>query len=753
MPVNPLPPLRSRRFVPVEISTLDDFLRHCEPHLALKVANKLSSDAGNLRVYLQFKKLADFTPEEVARQIEPLATLLELRQKLANLRKALDGNEHLEKVLLDTVSDPNKLERLKPQVGPEPQPVTPAPPPPPRAAKGNPPARVPEQGVWSRRGGELEDDDSILDEIVDEGHLGTSTYEREKSKDAIAAFLEEVRDASMVVRDPEDLINARVAQIEDLVSEQLNEVLHHPAFLQLEATWRGLHYLLRATRKFEGVKIKVLNISKKELRLQFRRRRASEFHDVQLVRKVKEQAGGTLGAEPFGLLIGDFTVGRGPEDAELIEYMAHMGAEAHVPFIAAVAPELVGVTDFSELTETHRLASIFESDEYHRWNSFRASVQSRYIGLVLPRMLLRLPYGEENPVESFDFQERGSDKMLWANALWTNVVWAFAAAAAKDFYRYGWFGATRDPDDTSALPDLPVYEFPDNADIQTVGPTDVAISDLRYMELRGLGLIPLCRVDGTKATRFFEMWSCHQPRIDPDQDPPTSGESAEIDCVLAVSRIAHYLTQIVRQERQRFRSVRECEEYLRKWVAPYLVPEYAQGNAYSAGFPLLDAEFRVVRKPDPRFQWRLEASLRPQRPVGTLKHPVEISIPLPLPSALTLEDDPAPKSVAATIAPIALPLRAEVQNIRSGRDRFLRKLFLAETCLADRKLDVATAILEDLTAQIERYHLEEWESPKLVSQVWDLLRRCYLVTSSRNDERPAALLKRICRLDPTRVIE
>jgi hypothetical protein len=347
----------------------------------------------------------------------------------------------------------------------------------------------------------------------------------------------------------------------------------------------------------------------------------------------------------------------------------------------------------------------------------------------------------------------GSDhsKFLWASA-----VWAFAARQAADFERYGWFGI-RAAGDRAAMDELPAFVFATkDKDLAFIGPVEIAFSDRHYLELRALGLIPLCKIAGTNSATFFETWSCHKPKIHPDWDPPITYESAEIECVLAVSRIAHYLRCILQEERQRFSSVQGCEEYLRRWIAPYVAPDYARDTSFECAFPLLSAELHIVPGTEPSRSALLEASLLPARSVGRLSHPVTITVPVVLPWALALSPAEPAGPVAHRDVP-ATPQAALVQSSQglvSARDQFIRRMLMAEGCITKRKLDVAVVILEELAEQIERHHLDEWESPQLVTHVWDLLRRCYLLTGpSPSGERPAALLRRICRLDPSRVIE
>ncbi|HEX4231300.1 MAG TPA: type VI secretion system domain-containing protein [Bryobacteraceae bacterium] len=266
----------------------------------------------------------------------------------------------------------------------------------------------------------------------------------------------------------------------------------------------------------------------------------------------------------------------------------------------------------------------------------------------------------------------------------------------------------------------------------------------------------LCQIGDSGSARFFETWSCHKPRIDPDADPPTTYESAQIDCIIDVSRIAHHLHAAVHEAGATFSSVVACEAHLRQRIAPYVVPEYARGTSLEAVFPLVEAHVHVSGAPDWRGKSKLELSVLPRRAGAPLAHPINIAVSVALPWPLTQETSPQPETTLrpqTALLPIA-PVESANDSI-SGRDQFIRRMLMAEICLAGRKLDVAVMILEDLSEQIDRYHLAEWESSHFVTGVWDLLRRCYLLVSPSPEaaERSNALLRRICRLDPTRVVE
>jgi len=270
---------------------------------------------------------------------------------------------------------------------------------------------------------QVKGEQALLDQIIEEGRFTRDTAARQRGADLVKEFVAQVMQGTMTVsRDAEATINARIAQIDHLISVQLNEVMHHASFQALEGSWRGLKYLLDNSETSENLKIKVLNVSKKDLLRDLQR--APEFDQSALFKKVYEEEFGVFGGAPFGALIGDFEFTRSPEDIELLEKVSNVAASAHAPFLSAAAPELLNLDSYSNLGAPRDLGKIFDSTEYAKWKSFRASDDSRYVGLCLPHILMRLPYGRDTvPVDGFAYEEGvdGSDhsKYLWGNAAYS----------------------------------------------------------------------------------------------------------------------------------------------------------------------------------------------------------------------------------------------------------------------------------------------------------------------------------------------
>src|SRR6201996_3682175 len=236
---------------------------------------------------------------------------------------------------------------------------------------------------------------SLLDQIVSSGRFNRDAQSLERGKDLVKEFVNQVLDGSMTLsKDAEVTITARLAQIDRLISLQLNEVMHHPAFQKLEATWRGIKYLLDQSETNDGLKLKVLNVSKKELLKDLQR--AAEFDQSALFKKAYEEEFGVFGGAPFAALVGDYEFGRGPEDMELLERVAQEASAAHAPFLSAASPEMVNLEDFTQISGIRDMSKVFDNTEYAKWKSFRQSDDSRYVALTMPHILMREPFGHDS---------------------------------------------------------------------------------------------------------------------------------------------------------------------------------------------------------------------------------------------------------------------------------------------------------------------------------------------------------------------
>src|SRR6266496_4658163 len=230
---------------------------------------------------------------------------------------------------------------------------------------------------------------------------------REAVEQAVHTLAEQALVNTQVISaDAYRTIEAIIAEIDRKLSEQINLVMHHADFQQLEGAWRGLSYLVNNTETDEMLKIRVLNVSKKDLGRQLRRYKGTGWDQSPFHKKVYEAEYGQFGGEPFGCLVGDYFFDHSPPDVEMLEQLANNAAAAHCPFIAGASPTIMQMSSWQELANPRDLTKIFTNTEYASWRSLRDSEDSRYLGLAMPRFLARLPYGSKtSPVDDFAFEE------------------------------------------------------------------------------------------------------------------------------------------------------------------------------------------------------------------------------------------------------------------------------------------------------------------------------------------------------------
>ena len=471
---------------------------------------------------------------------------------------------------------------------------------------------------------------SLLDQIVDEGRIAKEPAAKERGRELIKEFVNQVLDGSMTVsRDVESMINARIAQIDHLLSIQLNEILHHPQFQKLEGSWRGLKYLLDQTETSTSLQIKVFNCNKKELLKDLQR--APEFDQSTLFKKVYEQEFGTFGGAPFGALMGDYEFGRGPEDIELLERISQTAAAAHAPFVTGADPGLFNLDNFTALDAPRDLAKIFDTTEYAKWKSFRQSEDSRYVGLCLPHVLMRLPYGKDTkPIEAFSYEEQvdGTDHGKY---LWGNAAYALAARVTTAFANYGWCASIRGVEGGGLVEGLPVHNFyTDEGDVALKCPTEVPITDRREKELADLGFVPLVHCKGTDYAAFFSVQSAQKSKLyDKDAANANARLSTQLPYIFAVSRFAHYLKVMMRDKIGSFMSRADCEIWLNKWILQYVLPDDTAGPTYKAQRPLREAAIQVVDVPGKPGAYRAVAFLRPHFQLDELSISLRLVADLP----------------------------------------------------------------------------------------------------------------------------
>lgn len=471
---------------------------------------------------------------------------------------------------------------------------------------------------------------SLLDQIVEEGRFGEEPASQQRGKDLVKEFLSQVLQGEVTVsRDSEAMIDARIAQIDHLVSLQLNEVLHHPVFQKLEGSWRGLRYLLDSSETSAMLKIRVLNASKKEVLKDLQR--ASEFDQSALFKKVYEDEYGVFGGAPFGALVGDFEFTKHPEDIELLDKISHVAAAAHAPFLTAAGPELLSLDTFADLGQPNDIGRIFDKTEYAKWKSFRESEDSRYVGLCVPHVLMRLPYGKDSkPVEGFNYEENvdGTDHSKY---LWGNAAYALGARLTNSFAQFGWCASIRGVEGGGLVEGLPSHTFrTDEGDVALKCPTEIAITDRREKELADAGFIPLVHCKGSDYAAFFSVQSAQKPKLYNKEAANANARlSAQLPYILAVSRFAHYLKTMMRDKIGSFVSRSSCERFLNDWIQTYVVGDDNASPAVKAKNPLREARIEVVDVPGKPGAYRAVAFLRPHYQLDELSVSLRLVADLP----------------------------------------------------------------------------------------------------------------------------
>ncbi|HEX8558024.1 MAG TPA: type VI secretion system contractile sheath large subunit [Pyrinomonadaceae bacterium] len=476
------------------------------------------------------------------------------------------------------------------------------------------------------------DGSGLLSQILEEGRLAQGESQAEQARGLIAEFVRQVTEGQMVVsKDVEAAINARIAEIDRVISRQLNEVMHAEEFQRLEASWRGLHHLVHESETGPMLKVRVLNASKKDLLRDLER--AAEFDQSALFKKVYEEEFGTFGGAPFGALIGDYEFSNHPQDIALLEKISNVAAAANAPFFGAASPQLFGWDSFTQLAEVRDLSKIFDRTEYAKWRSLRESEDSRYVGLCLPHTLMRLPYGQETrPAESFNFEEDvdGKDHRKY---LWGNAAYSFGTRLTEAFSKYEWCAAIRGVEGGGLVQGLPVHTFKtDEGDVALKCPTEIAITDRREKEFSDLGFIPLVHCKNTDYAAFFAAQSVNKPkRYDSDFANANARLSSQMQYIMAISRFAHYLKAMMRDKVGSYMSRADCERFLNGWINQYVSADDTASAETKAKYPLRDARIEVVDVAGKPGAYRAVAFLKPHFQLDELTVSLRLVAELPPP--------------------------------------------------------------------------------------------------------------------------
>ena len=474
----------------------------------------------------------------------------------------------------------------------------------------------------------------LLDQIVEQGKVGTDVATRERGKSLVKEFINQVLEGQVTIsKDTEVMINARIAQIDHLVSIQLNEILHQPQFQKLEGSWRGLKYLLSQSETSPMLKIRVMNVSKKDLLRDLQR--APEFDQSALFKKIYEEEFGVFGGDPFAAIIGDYEFSKHPEDLELLEKVSNVAGAAHAPFLTAASAQLMNMESFTQLDQPRDIAKIFDTTEYAKWKSFRQSDDSRYVGLCVPHVLMRLPYGRDTaPVDAFNYEE-GVDGTDHSKYLWGNAAYAMGARLTNAFAQYGWCAAIRGVEGGGLVEGLPAHTFrTDEGDVALKCPTEIAITDRREKELADQGLIPLVHCKGTDKAAFFSVQSANKAKLyDSDAANANARLSSQLPYIMATCRFAHYLKAMMRDKIGSFTTRDEIQKFLNRWIAQYVTVDDSATQSVKAKYPLREARVDVEEVKGKPGVYRAVAFLRPHFQLDELTVSLRLVASLPQPAS------------------------------------------------------------------------------------------------------------------------
>ncbi len=477
----------------------------------------------------------------------------------------------------------------------------------------------------------IPDEAKILDILLHERKMIRFDEQEDDAVEMLSEFVEELLmiDADAQETEIIPFLMRRITEIDEFLTAQINEILHHPAFQKLEGSWRGLHYFVMNTETCSQLKVRVLNTSLEVLREDLTK--AIEFDQSNLFKKIYEEEYGTFGGSPYSCLIGDFYFSNHVQDIRLLELISGVVATAHTPFISAVSPLFFNLDKFEDLPFPRDLAKLFESPDYVKWNAFRNSEDSRYVALLLPRILMRLPYGDNTlPVVGFNFNEDvgvgDTDKFCWGNP-----AYALGQRITNAFSLYGWTAAIRGVEGGGMVENLPTYIFKTlEGDKSVKCPTEVAITDRREKELSDLGFLSICYCKGTDYAVFFGGQTTQKPRLyNLDDANANASLSARLTYMLVSSRFAHYIKILMRDKIGSFLMKENIEAYLNTWLSGYILLNDDASSSVKAQYPLREGRVDVFDVPGKPGSYKAVIYLRPHFQMEELTASIRLVTMLP----------------------------------------------------------------------------------------------------------------------------
>ena len=584
--------MKERRIVDIDRDNFNEVLRQSVPRVLLKdVDNVLPGGTGKLAgEVVVFESISDFDPIAVVHKVKVLSDVFEQRKALRDAQARAEVHDDAAKALEDGVT----------------------------AIEGS--------GAWSADAGTKinagfpEKDDAFKATLAKAFEVHVVPVIAGENGKGLGAALS---------------IDHAVAAIDKALSKQLSLVMHSARFKEMESTWRALYYLVSRSETGPQLKLRVFNATLKELQDDLSK--AVEFDQSRLFKLIYEAEYGTYGGSPYSLLIGGYEFGPSASHMGFIEAMSGVAAAAHAPFIAAASPELFGLSGFGDLAKPRELSKVFEGADLAQWGDFRNSEDSRYVSLVLPRAMLRLPYGEKTlPADGFNYDESVlSDAGLPDNAnfLWGNAAYFLAERITNAFSIYSWTAAIRGVEGGGLVEGLPIYTFRSGGDDgikELFCPTEVAITDRREKELNDLGFISLCHCKGTGKAAFFGGQTTNKPKKYINADANANAAlSSRLPYILAASRFAHYIKVIVREKVGGFLTRGNVEAFLNTWISQYVLLDDNASQEVKSAFPLREASIVVVDVPGEPGAYKATVFLKPHFQLEELTTSIRLVADLP----------------------------------------------------------------------------------------------------------------------------
>ncbi len=460
---------------------------------------------------------------------------------------------------------------------------------------------------------EVEEGGSLIDQIMQQTRLKPEDEGYDTAKKGIQAFIGDLLTPQRKGEKVEQkIVDNMIAEIDNRISQQVDEIIHHENFQKMESAWRGLKMVVDRTDFRENIKMELLSVSKEELLEDFED--APDVTKSGLYKHVYSAEFGQFGGQPYGAVISDYQFGPGPQDVKLLGQVASVSAMSHAPFIGGAGAEFFGLDSFDGMPNLKDLESIFEGPQYAKWQSFRESDDSRNVGLATPRFMLRQPYGDENPSKTFQYKESvdGSKE----NFLWGNSSFAFATNLTRSYAKYRWCPNIIGPTSGGVIEDLPMHKYEENGEMKTMPPVETKLSDRREFELAEQGFMGLTVRKGTDNATFFSASSPQKAKYFGNDPEAKQAETnfklgTELPYLFVVNRLAHYIKVIQRENIGSWKTRSELQSELQKWIRQYVADQDNPPAAVRSKRPLREARIEVSEDPGNPGWFRVDMSVRP----------------------------------------------------------------------------------------------------------------------------------------------